>query len=121
MLVTKTIAIAVDKQVSLTVQIHVLAPGLGDRIHEVRAKFCKDNKTNLARLCRETGVMSRQHWNKIESNQQYLPHETLAKMEKVLGYDFGINRKIEKEAIAQAFQQILHDINSSPRSMPVNH
>lgn len=106
MIVTKPIDLSISSELSITVLIHVKMDDLGERIRNVRKKHCKNNKISLISICKASGIMSRQHWNKIESSQKNLPYETLLKIEKALNYDFGVSRKIEEETIKKTIQEI---------------
>lgn len=64
------------------------APGLGRRIKKAR----EASERSLESICKEAG-MSRVYWYDIENEKvrQALPEETLRKIEKVLGVDFGVD------------------------------
>jgi transcriptional regulator with XRE-family HTH domain len=64
------------------------APGLGQRIKKAR----EADKRSLEAICAEAGL-SRVYWYDIEKEnvRDSLPEDTLRKIEKVLGVDFGVN------------------------------
>jgi transcriptional regulator with XRE-family HTH domain len=65
----------------------VRIPDLGERIKEAREKSSK----SMGELCQEVGF-SRTYWYDIENGfiKGGLPIETLQKIEKALGVDFGV-------------------------------
>ena len=72
MIVTKTVVVEV--------------PGLGDVIRELRIR----DPRSLSRICREIG-MTTGNWYRIEDEKQTVPIETLKRIEKALGVDFGVS------------------------------
>jgi transcriptional regulator with XRE-family HTH domain len=70
----------------VTKQMSIDVPGLGERIKAAR----KSSPKPLLELCREIGF-SPMNWYRIEKEQQNIPEETLHKIEKVLGVDFGVS------------------------------
>ncbi len=61
-------------------------PGLADRIKEARLK----DERSLVKICQEMG-MTPMNWYRVEKGEtKTVPLETLKKIEKVLGIDFGI-------------------------------
>jgi transcriptional regulator with XRE-family HTH domain len=60
-------------------------PGLGERIKVAR----EADRRSLREICSAAG-MSTMNWYRIENEEQTLPEETLRKIERVLGVDFGV-------------------------------
>ena len=78
---TQTTAMKIKKT------IYIDAPLLGAKIR--RARKC-DPRT-LAVLCQEAGI-SNNYWFLIEEEKrETVPEETVRKIEKVLGCDFGLD------------------------------
>ena len=62
-------------------------PGLGEKIRQARGA----DGRSLTVICSLMG-MSAANWYRIEQEEnKSLPEETLRKIEKVLGVDFGVN------------------------------
>lgn len=61
-------------------------PDLGEQIKEVRQKINRP----LTQLAADAGI-SVPHWHRVENEKvQDLPLETLRRIEKALGVDFGV-------------------------------
>lgn len=62
-------------------------PGLGEKIRRAR----EADSRSLSEICRQI-PMSNMNWYKIEAEEtKALPIETLRRIEKVLGIDFGVD------------------------------
>lgn len=68
------------------VKLEVEVPGLGEKIKQAR----EANAKSLIALAKEAGI-SRHYWYKLESeNVGGVTEETLRKVERALGVDFGV-------------------------------
>jgi transcriptional regulator with XRE-family HTH domain len=75
----------VSSPMKVTKTISIDVPKLGEKIKEAR----EADSRSLKAICKAVG-MSQMNWYRIEEEKQSLPIETLRKIEKVLGVDFGV-------------------------------
>jgi transcriptional regulator with XRE-family HTH domain len=59
-----------------------------DLVEKIKTARTFDHRT-LTEICRRAG-MTTANWYRIESGAQSIPIETLQKIEKALGVDFGV-------------------------------